>query len=62
MDLEKIDRAVATLDEETLERLAHQSREANDQLQAGVSTLVIVLLIVAIVWAVVFANLRALDT
>jgi hypothetical protein len=53
VDLDKIEVAVATLDNETLEQLARQSREANDQIQAGVSTWVIVVLI--IVAAVVIA-------
>ena len=38
VDLQKIEVAVACLDNETLDDLASQSRFANDQLQAGIGT------------------------
>jgi len=36
-DLEKIEQALPTLDDETLSRLAADSQKVNDQLQAGLS-------------------------
>jgi len=37
-DLERLELALAVLDDETLRRLANESREINDQIEAGVET------------------------
>ena len=47
VDLEKVEHRVATLDDETLQELAQQSREVKEQLGAGVSSWVIVIAIAA---------------
>lgn len=63
VDLNQIDQALPTLDDETLAYLAQESRKANDQLRAGLSTgatiaiavavaVGVFFLILAIVWAV----------
>ena len=52
VDLDKIEHAIPTLDDETLERLATESRKVDDQLRAGVSLwriVVVVLVIVGII-------------
>jgi hypothetical protein len=38
MELEKVELALATLDDETLERLAGESQKVNDQIEAGMAT------------------------
>ena len=48
-DLKKIEAAVSNLDDATLEDLASRSRFANDQLQAGMGTVGIAILVAVIV-------------
>ena len=55
IDLQKIEVAVANLDNETLEHLAGQSRFANDQLQAGIGTVGIIAIVAVCVVAIVLA-------
>ena len=38
-DMDKIERALPTLDDKTLARVAAKSRQANDQIDAGISTM-----------------------
>ena len=58
-DLKKIEVALASLDDETLEELAHKSRKINDQLRAGdpitwvVITLVVLLIVIVLAALVV---------
>ena len=51
-DLEKVAVAVPTLDDETLARLAQESAKANEQFRAGLSTVVWVVIIVAVLLVV----------
>jgi hypothetical protein len=44
VDLERVEVALTTLDDATLSQLASQSRQANDQLQAGIGFRTIVIL------------------
>jgi len=53
IDLEKIEVAVASLDNMTLEDLASRSRMANDQLQAGISKIWTIVIIVGVAFLVV---------
>jgi hypothetical protein len=55
IDLQKIKVAVASLDNETLEDLASQSRFANDQLQAGIGTTGLIAIIIVCVVVVILA-------
>lgn len=52
VDLEKVEVSVATLDDETLARLAQQSKDVNDQLGAGVSSWVIIIVVSAVLLVV----------
>ena len=54
-DLEKIEVALASLDEATLEELATQSRKINDQIHAGISTTAWVIIAIAVVVVIVLA-------
>ena len=54
VDLEKVELALATLDDETLQELAVQSREVNDQLQAGISTVTIIVIVAAAATVIIF--------
>ncbi len=56
-DLEKIEQALPTLDDETLSRLAADSQKVNDQLQAGLSEWALALIIVGAVVAVVILGI-----
>ncbi len=61
-DLEKIEQALPTLDDETLRRLAADSQKVNDQLQAGLpgwANGVIIGAIVAVVVIVVWAHVAS---
>lgn len=49
VDLEKVEVALVSLDDESLRQLADRSREANDQIQAGVPGWGIVLITVGVV-------------
>ena len=51
-DLQKIEVAVANLDNETLEDLASRSRFANDQLQAGFSKVWAIVIVVGVAFLV----------
>jgi len=57
-DLEKIEQALPTLDDETLSRLAADSQKVNDQLQAGISEAAVVWIVIAgvIVALVIFCS------
>jgi len=46
-DLEKIEQALSTLDDETLRQLAADSQKVNDQLQAGISSGWVFLIVLA---------------
>jgi hypothetical protein len=63
VDLEKIELALATLDDDTLKQLANESRRVNDQLQAGMATwgwvliaLIAAITIIAVVGAVTWGD------
>lgn len=55
VDLERVELALAALDDETLNQLAVQSREVNDQIEAGMATWgwVVIVAIVAFVTMVI---------
>jgi CHASE3 domain sensor protein len=57
-DLGKIDEALPTLDDATLRQLAADSRQVNDQLQAGIKWWGWVLIVI-VVWIVIGAILVA---
>ena len=64
-DLEKVAVAVPRLDDETLARLARESKQANEQFRAGVNkTAIWVVVIVAVAIVVIYALLikEATDT
>ncbi len=63
IDLGQVEVAVATLDDDTLNRLAVQSRNLNDSLEAGIATWgwVLIALIVAITIIVVVSTVVATD-
>jgi len=48
VDLEKVELALAVLDDKTLNELAIQSKEVNDQIEAGLSTAAWIVIIVAV--------------
>ena len=54
VDLERVELALSNLDDETLNELATESREVNDQLQAGLAGWAIVLITVGVCLAVLF--------
>jgi hypothetical protein len=54
VDLEKVELALATLDDEKLQELATESREVNNQLEAGLAGWAIVLITVGVCVAVLF--------
>jgi hypothetical protein len=61
-ELERIEAALPTLDDETLSFLATESAKANDELQAGLNTWIWVVIIVALVWvALALGNLAVND-
>lgn len=64
MDLNQVEVAVASLDDDTLNRLAVQSRNINDNLEAGIATwgwvliaLIVAITIIAVVGTVVASDL-----
>lgn len=54
VDLEKVELTLATLDDEKLQELAAESREVNNQLEAGLAGWAIVLITVGVCVAVLF--------
>jgi len=60
VDLERVELALNNLDDETLNELATESREVNDQLQAGLAGWAIVLITVGVCLAVLFIVLAIL--
>ena len=54
VDMEKVEVALAAIDEETLELLAEESREVNDQLEAGLATSTWIIIAVAVAAAAIF--------
>lgn len=60
VDLERIEKALPTLDDETLNKLATESRKINDQLQGGVSTgewvIIAILAVIATILIIVIAE------
>lgn len=64
VDLERVELALATLDDESLNQLADESRKMNDQLQAGLSTGAKVAIIAGVAFGVVliyFAAIKEYD-
>ena len=55
VDLQKVEVALASLDDEALSQIADQSREVNDQLKAGLSTNTWIL--IAVIAGIVFVVL-----
>ena len=60
VDLGRVEIALSTLDDETLRQLADESRNVNDQLEAGLAGWAIVLITVGICLAVLFIVLAVL--
>ena len=61
-DLERIAGSVPSLDDATLDRLAEQSRQVNDELRGGVGTIVWIIIAAAMIAGVVIAIAAGDDT